>query len=82
MNYCGQGILKGEHCAVDLLFDWFGISCMKTDNFVFIYKTDLSKPVKQEVHSTELLPPLVFPTVGDPACSASMVTRIIDLQNG
>jgi len=21
------------HCTVDLLFDWFGISCMTTDNF-------------------------------------------------
>ncbi len=23
------------HCAFDLLFDWFGISCMTTDNFCF-----------------------------------------------
>ncbi len=23
------------HCIVDLLFDWFGISCMTTDNFCF-----------------------------------------------
>jgi len=31
-----QGILKGKyHCTVDLLFDWFGISCMTTDNFCF-----------------------------------------------
>ncbi len=30
-----QGILKGAHCTVDLLFDWFGISCMTTDNFCF-----------------------------------------------
>ncbi len=31
-----QGRLKGEvHCTVDLLFDWFGISCMTTDNFRF-----------------------------------------------
>jgi hypothetical protein len=29
-----QGILKGKyHCAFDLLFDWFGISCLTTDNF-------------------------------------------------
>jgi len=29
-----QGILKGEyHCTIDLPFDWFGISCMTTDNF-------------------------------------------------
>jgi hypothetical protein len=32
----------------DLLFDWFGFSCMTTDKFfVFICKTDQSKPVKQ-----------------------------------
>ncbi len=31
-----QGILKGKyHCTADLLFDWFGISCMTTDNFCF-----------------------------------------------
>jgi len=23
------------HCTVDLLLDWFGISCMTTDNFCF-----------------------------------------------
>ncbi len=23
------------HCTVELLFDWFGISCMTTDNFCF-----------------------------------------------
>jgi hypothetical protein len=23
------------HCTVHLLFDWFGISCMATDNFCF-----------------------------------------------
>ncbi len=26
--------LRGKyHCTIDLLFDWFGISCMTTDNF-------------------------------------------------
>ncbi len=30
------GKLKGSyHCTIDLLFDWFGISCMTTDNFCF-----------------------------------------------
>jgi hypothetical protein len=29
--------------------------------FVFIFKTDPSKPVKQEVNGTVILPPLVFP---------------------
>jgi hypothetical protein len=26
---------------IDLLFDWFGISCMATDNFCFYLKTGL-----------------------------------------
>jgi hypothetical protein len=48
-------------CSVDPLFDSFGISCMTMDNFLFIFKTDSFKPVKQEVKSTVILPPLVFP---------------------
>jgi len=29
--------LTGKYdCTVDLLFDWFGISCMTTDNFLFL----------------------------------------------
>jgi hypothetical protein len=33
-----QGILKGkDHCTIDLLFDWFGISCVTTDNFSFLF---------------------------------------------
>ncbi len=32
----GQGILKGEdHCTIDLLFVWLGISCLTTANFCF-----------------------------------------------
>jgi hypothetical protein len=37
-RYPSQGILNGEgkyHCTIDLLFGWFGISCMTTDNFCF-----------------------------------------------
>ncbi len=49
------------HCTIDLLFDWFGISCMTMTIFVFICKTDKSKPAKQEVNGTVILPPLVFP---------------------
>jgi hypothetical protein len=33
-----QGILKGGgkyHFTIDLLLDWFGISCMTTDNICF-----------------------------------------------
>jgi hypothetical protein len=45
------------HCTIDLLFDWFGISCKKLTIFVFICKTDYSKPVKQVVNGTVILPP-------------------------
>jgi hypothetical protein len=47
--------------TVDLLFDWFGISCMTTDNLCFYLQ---NKPVKQEVKGTVILPPLVFPGTG------------------
>jgi hypothetical protein len=37
-----QGRLKGKyHCNIDLLFDWFGISCMTTDNFCFYLQNRL-----------------------------------------
>ena len=39
-----QGILKGKyHCTVDLLFDWFGISCMTTDIYCFYL---LNRPIQ------------------------------------
>ncbi len=31
------------HCTVDLLFDWFGISCMTPDNFCFYLQNRLVK---------------------------------------
>jgi len=35
-HFSYQGTLKGKYrCTVDLPFDWFGISCMTTDNFCF-----------------------------------------------
>ncbi len=30
-----------NHCTIDLLFDWFGISCMATDNFCFYLQNRL-----------------------------------------
>jgi hypothetical protein len=29
------------HCTVDLLFDWFGISCITSDNFCFYLQNRL-----------------------------------------
>jgi hypothetical protein len=39
LRWPNQGILRGkDHCTVDLLFDWFGVSCMTTDNFFLFAK--------------------------------------------
>ncbi len=50
------------HCTIDLLFDWFGLVCFayKKTKIVSLHTAD-SKPVKQEVNNTVILPPLVFP---------------------
>ncbi len=41
-NNGAGNILKGKyHCTVGLLFDWFGISCMTTDNFCFYLQNRL-----------------------------------------
>ncbi len=45
------------HCTIDLLFDWFGLVCFAT---VVSCHTADSKPVKQEVNGTGILPPLVL----------------------
>ncbi len=59
----GAGNTKGGkyHFTVD----WLGISCMTTDNFCFYFKTDQSKPVKQEVNGKVILPPLESPPWGN-----------------
>jgi hypothetical protein len=49
------------HCNIDLLFDWFGLVCLKIKTKIFNCHAADSKPVKQEVNSTVILPPLVFP---------------------
>ncbi len=34
------------HCTVDLRFDWFGMSCMTTDNFCFYLQNRLIQTSK------------------------------------
>jgi hypothetical protein len=51
------------HFTIDLLFDWFGIVVLQIKTkIVSCYIAD-SKPVKQEVNGTVILPPLVFPDI-------------------
>ncbi len=50
------------HYTIDLLFDWFALVC-SAKKIVSSHTAD-SKPVKQEVNSTVILPPLVFPGLG------------------
>jgi len=53
-------INQGIHCTIDFLFDWFGISCMTTENFCFYLQNRLIQ-TKQEVNGTVILFSLVFP---------------------
>jgi len=48
------------HRTIDLLYDWFGIVCLANKNKKFTCHTADSKPVKQEVNSTVILPPLII----------------------
>jgi hypothetical protein len=51
------------HCTIDLLFDWFGLICFANKTKIASCHTADSKPVKQEVNGTVILPPFVFPVV-------------------
>jgi len=57
------GNAKGGSVSVPLTYCLTGLesAAWQLTIFVFICKTDQSKPVKQEVNSTVILPPLVFP---------------------
>ncbi len=46
MSYPGNSKGGKYHCAIDLLFDWFGISCMTTDNFCFYLQNRLIQTKK------------------------------------
>jgi hypothetical protein len=57
-----QGIIKGKyHCTIDLLFDWFGLVCFENKYKNFSSHTADSKPVKQEVNGTVILPSFSIP---------------------
>ncbi len=62
-----QGITNGGSTTVPLTSCLTGLesAVWQLTIFVFIYKTDYSKPVKQEVNGTVILPPLVFPAYKD-----------------
>ena len=50
------------HCTVDLLFDWFGIDCMTTDNFSFYFQNRLIQTSQTGGQQYSDTSPLVFPT--------------------
>ncbi len=59
--YSKPGNTKGGkyRCTIDLLFDWFGISCMTTDNFCFYLQNRLIQT--SQTGGQRYSPPLVFP---------------------
>jgi hypothetical protein len=52
------------HCTIHLLFYWFGLVCFANKNKNCQLSAN-SKPVKQEVNSTVILSPLVFPALAN-----------------
>jgi hypothetical protein len=57
-----KGNTKGGSNIVPLTSCLTGLeSTVFTDNFCFYLQKDQSKPVKQEVNGTVILPPFVFP---------------------
>jgi hypothetical protein len=65
MHISGQGTLMGGSITVPLTSCLTGLesAAWQLTIFVFIFKTDSSKQVKQEVNCTVILPPLVFPAL-------------------
>ncbi len=62
-TFCtGREYWRGKyHCTVDLLFDWFGISCMTTDNFCFYLQNWLIQTSQTGGQWYSDTYPLVFP---------------------
>jgi hypothetical protein len=61
--YAGNTKGGKYHSTIDLLFDWFGLVVLQIKTKIVSCHTADSKPVKQEVNSTVILPPLVFPAL-------------------
>ncbi len=60
--YYDRKYYRGKYpCMVDLLFNWFGSVYLQIKTKIVSSHTADSKPVKQEVNSTLILPFLVFP---------------------
>jgi hypothetical protein len=60
----GPGNTKGGmkyHCTVGLLFDWFGIICMTTDNCCFYLQNRLIQTTQTGGQWYSDTSPLVFP---------------------
>ena len=51
------------HCTIDLQFDWFGISCMTTDNFCFYLQNRLIQTGQTGGQWYTDTSPLVFPAL-------------------
>jgi hypothetical protein len=48
------------YCTFDLLFDWFGISCMTTDNFCFYLQNRLIQTSQTGGQQYSETSPLVY----------------------
>jgi hypothetical protein len=57
-----QGLLKGTyHCTIDLLFDWFGICCMTTDEVLFLFGKQTNPNLSNRSSTVQWYFPLSIP---------------------
>jgi hypothetical protein len=64
-----------NHCTIDLLFDWFGISCLTTDNFSFHLQNRLIQSSQTGGHlysdTSPFSIPCFFTSLRPPSVSSS-----------
>ncbi len=71
--WCCQG---KYHCTIDLLFNWFGIGCMTTDNFCFYLQNRLIQTSHSGCQWYSNTSPLVFPVVAIAVISFLMFVKL------
>ena len=74
----GTGNTKGGeeyHCTVDLLFDWFGISSMRTDNFRFYLQDRLIQTSQTGGQWNSDTSPFSTPCMNNPQFIAASETK-------
>ncbi len=71
------GNTKGGSITVDLLFDWFGISCMTTDNFCFYFQNGLIQTCQTGGQGYSDTSPFSIPWLHSPTWVTYMTLSVV-----